>query len=170
MQQNPVDVSLFPGSQPGGPSSQDNRPMAPPAPRPVSLSEAMQMASGVGSGSKRARPTFRYEVPASIRNEVVRDGYFAVHSITVTLLRDMDEAAAAERATATARLPTELARGCLFAVNDHAVSLGDGSADTAWEALHPKVKNLVQRAYMKNHYPDDEAVDSFLASVQQSTA
>lgn len=128
-----------------------------PTPAPVhSFADIIAAASAI---KQQPRRIFTYPVSAQLQALQAAQSFPVVENFTIALLRDGDEAAAADRSSTVARVPVELAKGALFAVNGRRVSLGDGSTDTAWGVMHPKVHALVQRMYQKTHYPDDSEVE-----------
>jgi len=62
------------------------------------------------------------------------------------------------------RLAYEYAKECLRVVDGKTVRTTDGSADKMWNALHPKVRQLVIRAYGVLHQPKMEEDAAFLES------
>lgn len=62
------------------------------------------------------------------------------------------------------RLAYEYAKECLRVVDGKTVRTVDGSADKVWGALHPKVRQLVIRAYGVLHQPKMEEDSAFLES------
>lgn len=62
------------------------------------------------------------------------------------------------------RLAYEYAKECLRVVDGKVIRTSDGSADRAWASLHPKVRQLVIRAYGVMHQPKAEEDSAFLES------
>ncbi len=107
------------------------------------------------------RPIYRYTIPANIAN--------GTKSVGLVLLTTDEELRATKRShTDTHRLAYELSKQALVEVDGKPVNEGDGSIDTAWDAMSPKVRGLVLVAYASLHTPEDEETTSFLKSQQVS--
>ena len=88
-----------------------------------------------------------------------------ITNIGVAELTPMDEQSAAQRARGDGhRLAFELALASLASVNGRAVSLANGSAEEAWTAMGPKLRNLVMTAFGELNGAGQEAAASFLKS------
>lgn len=107
----------------------------------------------------RDRITHTYTVP----HRLAQGGAF--ESIGLVELNAEQEIFATKRAKGDpVRLAWELAKECLVQVNGKAVSEADGSRDSAWEGMGPKLRNLVLSAYNDLHAPEDADAASFLGS------
>lgn len=62
------------------------------------------------------------------------------------------------------RLAYELSKESLRMIDGKMVKTGDGSADRAWNAMHPKVRGLVIQAYAEVHNAKSEEAAGFLQS------
>lgn len=112
--------------------------------------------------SDKKRPLFVFQIPDNLLEEA--DG---IKSVGIIELRPREEMMASRRAQNDgARLAFELAREALRRVNDRAVSTGDGSTDTVFDNLHPKIRTLIVTAYSSVNTPKDEQVATFLQSRQ----
>jgi len=110
-----------------------------------------------GAQPMNARPIYTYKVP-----KVMADG---VQSIGLVQLTTHEEMMSAKRAGSDPiRLVYEQVKQSLAEVNGQPVSLGDGTADTAFDKMGPQLRNLVMTAYAKLHTPADGMADDFLAS------
>jgi hypothetical protein len=56
------------------------------------------------------------------------------------------------------------AEQALAAIDSRPVSLSDGTADVAYAKMHPKLRQLVVRAYNAIHNPEKDELDDFLGS------
>lgn len=109
-----------------------------------------------------ARTVYTYDVPPLLQK--TSKGVI-VKTIGVAELQPLDEIEATKRARGdAARLAFELALQSLATVNGTPVSLGDGSAETAWTSLGPKLRNLVMSAYAENNQAGQNDLVGFLAS------
>jgi hypothetical protein len=106
---------------------------------------------------KQSRPVYVFDVPASLANGIT--------SIGIVQLTAREEMQAAKRAGSdTIRLVYEQVKQSLVEVNGEAVNMADGSADSAIEAMDPKVRNLVMAAFANLHSPPEDTVRGFLES------
>jgi len=115
------------------------------------------------AGQRASRPVYVYEVPENVGGDVTVVG--------LVELTAEEEVLATKRAkNDPIRLAYELAKQCLVEVNGQPVKLADGSADTAWGKMNPKVRNLVLSAYAELHSPPEGAAEDFLRSRQVRVA
>lgn len=106
-----------------------------------------------------ARAHYTYKLPAVIAKKT------GVNSITIIELTAGEELMAAKRTQQDPmRLAFESALQSLVAVNGSPVNLVDGSADRAWQQMHPQARHLVMRAYDQLHNVAKKEVDDFLGS------
>lgn len=107
------------------------------------------------------RPIHTYTVPMGLAEET------GIQSVGLVELNAQDELNAAKRAKGdTTRLAYELSKAALAEVNGQKLSFGDGSLDSAWLRMHPKIRNMVLAAYGDLHAPPEGSVDDFLKSRQ----
>lgn len=107
---------------------------------------------------RRAKHVFT--VPPSLHS-------YGIQTMTFVALRADEEILATKRAgTDIVRVGFELAKESLRAVNDKPVSTSNGTADTAWNEMDPKVRNLALLAYQSIHTASDVAASDFLKSAQ----
>lgn len=110
----------------------------------------------------QGRVVFTYAIPADLQKT---SRGVVVTTIGVAELTPLDEIEAAKRSRGdTTRLAFELAMQSFAEVNGKAVSLSDGSAESNWTAIGPKLRNLVMTAYSEVNQAGGEAVVGFLAS------
>lgn len=104
------------------------------------------------------RPVHIFKIPESL----------AIHGIKEVGLVELtmeEEMLATRRSRGDAvRLAYEYAKECLRTVDGKVVRTTDGSSDKIWNAMHPKVRQLVIRAYGVLHQPQTEEDSAFLAS------
>ncbi len=92
-----------------------------------------------------------------------------VKSIGMIELTAEEELMATKRAhNDPIRLAYELSKEALREVDGRAMSTGNGTADRAWNGMHPKIRTLVVSAYGQLHSPEEQDLTSFLASQQTS--
>lgn len=114
-------------------------------------------------GARKAEVVYTYDVPEAIGGEEIR-------SVGLVELKAEDEIAATKRARGDQiRLAFELGKQSFRYLNGERLSLGDGSADRAWNALPSKVRNLVLQAFTEIHTPEEDVIDSFRASRRVET-
>jgi hypothetical protein len=107
---------------------------------------------------KSARTVHTFTLPDSVLGEV--------RSVGLVELTAEEELMATKRARGDHfRLAYELAKQALATVNGARVGVADGSADAAWQGMHPKVRNMVLAAYMQLHTPDEGSTADFLKTV-----
>ena len=104
-----------------------------------------------------ARQVYTYTVPVKQSGKVKKVGLV---ELTV-----QEELMAAKRAQGDShRLAYELSLQSLREIDGQAVSVGDGSADKAFNEMGPKVRQLVMQAYVKIHGAEDSDAADFLSS------
>ncbi len=109
---------------------------------------------------KQVRPVHTFTFPPSVSTDEVQ-------SVGISELTSNEEIQATKRVgTDQARLPYELSLQCLAEVNGKPVSLGDGSADTAWKAMSSKQRTLMIAAYSEVNAPEQEDLSGFIKSQQ----
>lgn len=90
---------------------------------------------------------------------------YGIETVGLVELKASEEEKAAKRAgTNPMTLGSESAKESLRMVNGKAVSTFDGTVDTAWDTMHPKIRNMVISAYGKLHQPAQDEGMSFLES------
>jgi hypothetical protein len=105
-----------------------------------------------------ARVVYEYDVPASIGGDEIK-------TVGVVELTAEEELQATRRARGDSiRLAFELAKTSLHEVNGERLNHSDGTADRQWNAMPPKLRNLVLQAYSELHSPEDDAAVLFKAS------
>lgn len=105
------------------------------------------------------RPVHLFTIPPKLAAEA---GVSEVGLITLT---SDEELAATKRGNRdTAKMATELAKTALVEADGKALKLGDGSVDTFWKTLDPRLRQLVLTAYAELHGADEEDSKAFLAS------
>jgi hypothetical protein len=111
----------------------------------------------MGAESSDGRAVYVYTVGDDIHPEI--------KAVGLVELTAEDEIAATRRARGDQiRLAFELAKQSLAEVDGKRVSLGDGTADRAWNRLGARLRNLVLQAFTEIHTPDEKATDTFRAS------
>ena len=115
-----------------------------------------QLADRAARNNERVIHTFK--IPESLASHGVKE-------IGLVELTMEEEMLATRRSRGDAvRLAYEYARECLRVVDGKTVRTMDGSADRVWNAMHPKVRQLVIRAYGVLHQPKMEEDSAFLES------
>ena len=108
------------------------------------------------------RPTrarYTYDFPKTITR------VSGIKKITVVELTAQEELMATKRCNNDPiRLAYEMGLQCLVAIDGKEVSLVDGTADKAWETMHPQARQLVMRAYNELHNVQQNDVTDFLKS------
>jgi len=116
---------------------------------------------GARKSSRADRPVYTYAIP----NKLSRES--GISSVSLTELTAEEELMASKRSRNDAfKLASELTKTSLVMVDGKRMSMADGSADAAWNTMHPKVRQLVMRAYSQLHSVEDEDESSFLTSCQ----
>ena len=104
------------------------------------------------------RPTYLYTVPTDLQR-------YGIKTFALVELNAREEIMAAKRAdNQPVRLAFELARESLREVDGVAVSTAEGTADSVFDSMHPKVRTLLITAYSDLHNPSDKETASFLKS------
>lgn len=107
------------------------------------------------------RPIHTFDVPEALA------AVSGIKSVGMVELNALDEMQAAKKAKGDAmRLAYELSKAALVEVNGEKLSAADGSLESAWLRMNPKVRSLVLAAYGDLHSPPDGSVDDFLKSRQ----
>ena len=116
-----------------------------------------QIAEKIRREKERALHVF--SIPAKLAEKI------GVNNIGLVELTGEEELMVTSRArNDVARLAYELARESLRMINDKPVSTADGSADKAWNTMHPQVRGMVVQAYSDVHNADSTDVQAFLES------
>ena len=106
----------------------------------------------------RDRAVHIFKIPESL----AQHGVSEIGLVEMTMA---EELLATRRSRGDAgRLAYEYAKECLRVVDGKVIRTSDGSADRAWASLHPKVRQLVIRAYGVMHQPKAEEDSAFLES------
>lgn len=106
---------------------------------------------------KVARVIHRFEVPKSIPGDV--------RSLGLIELSAEDELRVEARCRgASDKRAQEMAKAAIAEVNGKPVNVADGSCDSAWSTMHPKVRMLVSSAWLKIHLASDEETEAFFGS------
>ena len=107
--------------------------------------------------TKQDRVIHRFEVPKTIPGDV--------RSLGLVELTAHDELQVEARCRgASDKRAQEMAKAAIVEVNGKPVSVGDGSCDSAWATMHPKVRMLVSSAWLKLHLANEEETEAFFAS------
>ncbi len=110
---------------------------------------------------KRDRVIHIYVVPPSLAKP------HGVEKIGIVELNAEEEINATKRAAGDGlRIGFELAKESLREVNGQAVNTNDGTADRAWNTMHPKIRMLCVTAYTDIHQPAKEDHAAFIGSRQ----
>ncbi len=105
------------------------------------------------------RAYYTYDVPEKLAKQS------AIKSITLVENTAAEELMATKRSGGDPiRLALELGKQAVVAINGRPVSAGDASLDSAWDKMHPKVRNLVMHAYNTLHANTKEDGEAFLAT------
>jgi hypothetical protein len=105
------------------------------------------------------RPVNLFDVPQPLAGEL---GIGEVGLVTLT--SDEELQCYARGKTNSAKLAAELAKASLVEVNGEKVGLADGSVDTAWGKMDPRLRQLVLTAYTEIHAAKEEDTATFLKS------
>lgn len=113
-----------------------------------------------GLPARPARALHVFVVPESLQAHGVK-------TIGIVELNAEEEIMATRRVrNDAARLAFELAKEALRMVDEQPVSTADGSADSVWTRMNPKVRNLVVTAWGSIHQPQAAESDAFLKSCE----
>lgn len=116
--------------------------------------DSAQAASQV----KLSRAKYTYTIPESLQR-------YGIKTFALVELNAREEIMAAKRAdNQPVRLAFELARESLREVDGVPVSTAEGTADSVFDSMHPKVRTLLITAYSDLHNPNDGDTSSFLKS------
>jgi hypothetical protein len=117
----------------------------------------MPIESVIPGLASPARVVNEFTVPASIPGNIRKVGLVEISAD--------DEIAAEERGRGSnEKKSAELCKACIASVNGKTVGLGDGSADAAWRDMHPKLRTLINTAYVKMNLATNDEAKSFLDS------
>lgn len=108
---------------------------------------------------KVARPVHLFTVPSKLAAEV------GVHEVGLITLSADEELQAYQRGKKdSAKIAAELAKAALVEVDGKPMTVNDGSADTLWRTIDPRVRQLVLTAYAEIHGAEEADQESFLKS------
>lgn len=109
--------------------------------------------------SKKSRAVNVYDVPAKLAEAT------EVSSVGLVALTAEEELQAWKRSRGeNARLATELAKACLVEASGKPLSAADGSLDSFWAGLDPRLRQLILTAYADLHAATEDDQKSFLTS------
>lgn len=104
------------------------------------------------------RPLHIFTIPDALHQ-------YGVKEIGLVELTLDEEMRATQRARGDAiKLASEYCKECLRMVDGQQVKAGDGSADRAMSAMHPKIRQLLLRGYAQLHQTKQDEDASFLQS------
>lgn len=107
--------------------------------------------------NRQARVVHRFTVPESVPGDV--------RSLGLVELTAEDELRVEARCKGMPdKRAQELAKAAIVEVNGQPVNVGDGTCDSAWAGMHPKVRMLVSSAWLKLHLASEEESAAFFAS------
>lgn len=106
----------------------------------------------------RDRVVYTFTVPASIGGEVRTIGM-------VELTADEEIAVEARCKGVPEKRAVEIVKATVWEVNGDRIHNGAGELDRLWNNLPPKVRTLLNRAWVKLHAADDAETDSFEKSM-----
>ena len=109
------------------------------------------------TGNASARPVYRYTVPPKLSGDIKSVGL-------VQITCDEELRATKRSRNDSHRLAYELTQQALVEANGNKLSEADGSRDSVWSKMSPKVRNLVLLAYAQLHSPEDDESSDFLKS------
>jgi hypothetical protein len=105
------------------------------------------------------RPVYLYEVPPQLAQES------GVAQVGLVTLSADEELTCFKRArNDSAKMATELSMAALVEADGKKLSGTDGSVDSFWKNLDPRVRQLVMTAYGELHAAKEEDQQSFLKS------
>ena len=108
---------------------------------------------------KKTRAVNLFEVPESI---AATSGVKEVGMVTLTAQEELD---CFKRAKGeNAKLASELCKTALVEADGKPLAQADGTVDTFWKELDPKLRQLVLSAYTELHAAPEEDQASFLKS------
>ena len=114
---------------------------------------------------EQQRAVYTYSVKGSLAVVVNAVLSAPITSMGLVELTAGEEVTASESAASTGYGALyELAKAALVEVNGTRLTHEGGHKDALWNALNPKVRDLVIAAYRDLHQPEKEEVDSFLHS------
>ena len=106
---------------------------------------------------KVERTIHRFTVPDSVPGDI--------RSLGLVELSADDELRVEARCRGnTDKRAQEMAKAAIVEINGDEVTVADGSADSAWSTMHPKVRMLVMSAWLKLHLASDEETAAFFGS------
>jgi len=110
---------------------------------------------------KTSRAVNTFDVPERIAAQA------GVKSIGMVALTADEELVCFKRAKGeNAKLAMEMSKTSLVEADGKPLSQADGTVDTFWKNLHPKLRSLVMQAYAEIHAAEEEDTESFLKSRQ----
>ena len=109
--------------------------------------------------SKPIRLVNLFDISSSLAEQT------GIHQVGLQTLTGDEELLCFKKAKGeNAKLATELAKTALVEADGKKLSLADGTVDTFWKELDPRLRQLVLTAYTELHAAKEEDTDSFLKS------
>jgi hypothetical protein len=110
------------------------------------------------AGQMKDRVVYRFTVPESIVGTIRSIGL-------VELTADEEIAVEARCKSYPEKRAVEIVKSTVWEVNGERIHNGAGELDKLWNNLPPKVRSLVNRAWVKLHAADDSESASFEKSM-----
>lgn len=105
------------------------------------------------------RPVYLYDIPEHLAKEA------GVSSVGLVTLTADEELTCFKRArNDSAKMATELSMAALVEADGKKLTGADGSVDSFWKNLDPRIRQLVMTAYTELHAAKEEDQQSFLKS------
>lgn len=124
--------------------------------------QSLQDPNDVSVVRGKSRPVFTYVIPPKLHR-------YGIKTVGLIELTANEELMATRRsAMSPMALAAELAKESLRKVDSKSVSTTDGTADFAFNTMHPKIRTLVMSAYNLLHNPDGDDTKGFLDSQEMS--
>lgn len=110
------------------------------------------------AASLKDRPIYRFKVPTSIPGEIRSIGL-------VELTADEEIQIEARCKGVPEKRAVEIAKAAVWELNGKRIGNAEGELDKAWNGMSPKLRSLVNRAWIKLHIANDEETGFFEESM-----
>lgn len=111
---------------------------------------------------RKARVVYEFKIPDSLKTEEFQS------SVGLVKLSGREEHAATKRAKGDqGSLAFELVKASLFEVDGKRLNRSKFEDERVWNAMDPKLRNLVMAAYAHLHSVEDEEAENFIQGVTE---
>ncbi len=126
------------------------------------MESASAFQDRVDSQSQSSRVVYQFNVPEELCSEDV------AKTIGLVKVNGREEKTASKKARGdNTMLAYELVKLSLYEVDGRRLKRAEHEAERIFNAMDPKLRNLVMAAYAKLHSPEDDETENFLGTMKE---